>query len=193
VPKYTVPVDNLTTTGYTNGDDIFTALGLFSQNVPLSADDPKWLTFYPCMKTLANLWCSESYPMCPTNAAYPILPVCASVCRDVLTQCVYYSNPFMGNYTQYFNPSAMFQLPTSAFCSSLPDTNCFTPGNSTDMGFFFGSDPPQNITITPTIAPGIVYPPGGPGKGGGIGAAILVAILAFIGALMLLMKKQDAR
>jgi len=187
-PEYLIPVGNLS---YPQGDAIFTALQQWTEayeDVP-----PNWM--YPCFKAYANFYCADVYPACPTGNALPVLPVCRDVCTKVVELC-------NDTIAQYFNPKYGFTIPDDSFCDAFPNGDCFIPdSNDTSVAYFFGSDPPSNETIpTPTPSPpiiyitgGVVYPPGGPAKGGGIGAAVLVGILGFIGILMLIMKKQDSR
>jgi len=192
-PDYLIPVGN---TSYSSGDAIFDAFKYWQEDYEYAPDD--WM--YPCFKAWANFWCAEAFPECPINNAVPVLPVCASECTKVIDLC-------NETIAQYFNPEYGYEIPTEALCASLPDNtdvDCFLPpANSTSVAYFFGSDPPgKPLPPTPSPTPepiiyitgdSIVYPPGGPGKGGGIGAAVLVGILALIGLLMLVMKKQDAR
>lgn len=195
-PDYTVPVGNLS---YTEGSNIYVALIQWIQKYTGATDEsgpPDWM--YTCVKAWSNFWCTDVTPQCPAGNVIPVLPVCKSVCLEVINQC-------NETVAQYFNPNQQwgYVMPNDSVCSGLnnnPGVDCFIPsGTYTNLTFFFGCDPPCNITATdaptypPYYNPGIQYPPGGPAKGGGIGAAVLVGILAFIGLLMLIMKKQDSR
>jgi len=198
----TPPYLILSNASYQRSDDIFETLGIWSQNAYPDPTETISTSDYPCLKAIANYWCSAAFPECPSDGVLPVLPVCQSVCSKILDLCG-------DNITQNFpqgTPSFTLILPTKAECNALPnktDVDCFVPpANSTTLEFFYACDPPQDCPVSPpTTAPtpapepydGIVYPPGGPGKGGAIGAAVLIGLLGIIGLLMLLMKKQDSR
>lgn len=180
-------VYDLNTESYSNATLLVTSLRRVDG---LASGDPD-LNLYPCLKAFSSMFCSLSMLPCNPDGALPLLDMCASACNEVRTACA--------NYVDNFKGSGL-AIPDEATCNLFPTTNCFTiNANDTNVGFYFGGDPPP--AIQPTKAPGDeepddsndIFPPSGPGVGGGVGAGVLVGLLLVIGLIMLVMKKQDSR
>jgi len=189
-PDYLVP--NLTKHNYDQANSVIDYLQKFVNQVQGNGHEFTD-NYYQCFKAYAKFYCTEAFPVCPTDNKKPVQGVCYSYCFIMSTTC---KSDF---------DAAQIPLPD---CRPYPtNTACIVPEyfNSTYVGGFFDNhDPPIPVVTTGkasttrktsgTSGKNIDDPPpGGWAAGGGIGAGVLIGLLLIIGVVMLIMKKQDSR
>jgi len=154
---------------------------------------------YTCIKTWVAFYCSDYYPKCSDpNDSYNDVRACATSCHELISSC--------GPYQDWFtNSTAFFPQVSDCDYQYSQSSECTFELSSADLYSWYGDDSGGSIeppTPSPTPSPfgssesssefDTLYP-GGPVKGGVLGAGLLVGLLLVIGLIGLFMKRQEKK
>jgi len=199
-PNYNIWADDNTNVGQSF---IFTQLEyLWEYFAELGYDPSESPVPESCIQSYVAFYCAQYYPPCTNGTSRSAVSVCATGCHNLTNACA--------KYLGYFT-NATVTIPTTDTCDYTysQSANCTFNYTAVDMEYWFGdgsSDPtlPPPTLSPPTQAPNctncltsseeeaILYP-GGPLKGGILGAGLLVGLLMFVGAIGLFMKRQEKK
>jgi hypothetical protein len=188
-PRYLAPKPDvrLGASAYTESQKVFETLAMLDVNLKSEKEVgiEEWM--YTCIKSFSSFHCAHYFPKCSSSGARPPLPLCRSVCEQLVKNCQ--------KLVEYFPKEPKYlQIPSTAECSKFPTSSCAEMTiNDTSLKYFYDSEPPTPRISSTTYFYGIVYPPGGPATGAGVGVGVLLGLLLIILGLAILMKRQDSR